>query len=89
MLAMKYAGKLGPKKQDQARDITPGQDGHYRADRSINLIVMKIIQTPGKDVLCCFPQKAANQRSRKSVAQRYVSVGHKAVNDYKKGEGHQ
>ena len=55
MFAVEDGGELGAKQQYQTRNITPGKYSDDSANRSIDLIVVKIIEAPGEDVLRYFP----------------------------------
>src|SRR5258707_15831085 len=81
MFIVEHGGKLRPEEKYQTRHVTPGQYCYHRADRAINLIVVKIIQAPGKDILCQLPKKATQKSARKSISQGDLCAGHEAIDE--------
>ena len=60
---MEDGRELRAEEQDQTRNVAPRQDRDHSADGSIDLIVVKVTQTPGKNVLRNFPQEAREKRA--------------------------
>src|SRR5258705_7919489 len=85
MFIVEHGGKLRPEEKYQTRHVTPGKYCYHRADRAINLIVVKIIQAPGKDILCQLPKKATQKGARKSISQGDLRAGHEAIDENEKG----
>ena len=52
---MEHCRELRAEEQDQTRNVAPRQDRDHRADRSIDLIVVKVVKAEGDDVLRDFP----------------------------------
>ena len=52
---MENGGELCAEEQNQTRNIAPRENGDDRADRSIDLIVVKVMKAQGEDVLRDFP----------------------------------
>lgn len=64
MLAMKNGRELRTKQQNQTRDIAPRQNGNDCSHRSVNLVVVKVVQTPRKNVFRQLPQNRTDDRAR-------------------------
>ena len=60
---MEDGSELCAKQQDQTRNIAPGQHCHDCADGSVNLIVVKVVQTRAQRCTSQFPT-AARQETR-------------------------
>src|SRR5262245_36100684 len=79
MLVMEDGGELCAEEKDQTRNIAPRKNSDDRADRSVNLIVVKVMKTQSEDVLRDFPQQSRQKRTRQSVSQGDCCLRHKAV----------
>src|ERR1044071_4050484 len=64
MFVMEDGGELCAEQQNQTRNVAPCQNRYDRADRSVNLIVVKVMKTQGEDVLRHFPQEPPEKRCR-------------------------
>ena len=89
MFAMEYAGQLRAKKQNEAGNVSPRQHRDHRADRAVDLIVVKVIQAPREGILRAFPKEAADNCARNRVTQRHSRVRHESIDDRKEGKGDQ
>ena len=79
---MEHRRELGAEEQDQTRNIAPRENSDYSADRSVNLIVMKVMKTQREDVLRKFPQQSRNKCARQSISQSDFRFWHKAVDEH-------
>src|SRR5215213_5991586 len=86
MLVMEHRCELGAKHQDQTRNVAPRENSDDSADRSIDLIVVKVMKAQREDVLSDFPQQSGEKRARQSVPQRHFRFRHKAI--YEDEESH-
>ncbi|MDT5124032.1 MAG: hypothetical protein QOC96_3514 [Acidobacteriota bacterium] len=79
MFTMKDRRQLRSEEQNQTRHVAPGQDGDDCADRAVKLIVVKVVQTPRKNVFPGFPDQTGDDRSGHSRAQSHTRVRHEAI----------
>jgi len=86
---MEDAAQLGAEEENEAGYVSPDQHGHDRAHRTINLIVIKIIQAPREYIFRRLPKQAAYYSGRDGVADADVSIREELVNDRKKSESQQ
>src|SRR6185436_17112213 len=89
MLVMEHGGELSAEEQDQTRNVAPRQYSDDRADRSVNLIVVKVVKTQREDVLCYFPQQSCDKRARQSVAQSDICLRHETVDQHEERHGYE
>src|SRR6202040_818245 len=89
MLPVENGGKLRAEQKNQTRNVTPRQHGNHGADRSIDFVVMKIVQAPRKHVFCGFPKEPANHRAWKSVAQCDLGLWHETIDNHEHCYRHQ
>src|SRR5215217_993305 len=82
MLVMEDGRELCAEEQDQTRNIAPGENSDDSADRSINLIVVKVMKTQGEDILRDFPQQSREECARQSISQSDFRFRHKAIDEY-------
>src|SRR6185369_9989705 len=83
MLVVEDGGELCAEEQDQTRNIAPRENSDDSADRSIDLIVVKVVKAQGEDILRDFPQQARKKRARQSISQSDFRLRHKAVDEDK------
>src|SRR5215831_661235 len=86
LLAVKHARQLRTEKQDETGNITPGKHRDHGPDRAVNLFVVKIIQSPGKDILCDLPQQAADESAGNAITHADICVRHESIDDQEQSE---
>src|SRR5207244_4420359 len=64
-------------------------DGNYGANRTVDLVIVKIIETPRECIFRGFPKQAANHCTRDSIAKRHMRIRHESVEDDEQCEGDQ
>src|SRR5258708_29572454 len=89
MLARKNSRKLRAKQKNQAGNITPGQHRYHGPHGTVYLVIVEIVQAPGKNILCRFPQETTDHCSRQCIAQRYFGFGHETINQNEERNGHE
>src|SRR6185436_15632906 len=87
MLVMEHGGELSAEERDQTRDVAPRQYSYDGADRSVDLIVVKIVKAQGEDVLRDFPQESRDKCARQSVAQGDICLRHETVDQHEERHG--
>ena len=76
---MEDGRELRAEHQDQTRHIAPRENSDDSADRSIDLIVVKVMKAQGEDVLRDFPEQSREVCARQSISQSDCRFRHKAV----------
>ena len=79
---MKHCGELCAKEKYQTGNVTPRQHCDYSADRSVNLIVMKVMKAQSEDVFRDFPQQSREECARQSISQSDFRFRHKAIDEH-------
>ena len=79
---MEDGGELCAEEEDQTRNIAPRENSDDSADRSIDLIVVKVVKAQGEDVLRDFPQQSSDKRARQSISQSDICLRHKTVDQH-------
>ena len=79
---MEDGGELCAEEQDQTRNVAPRENSDDSTDRSIDLIVVKVMQAQGEDVLRDFPQQSGEKRTGQSVSQSHCRFRHEAVYEH-------
>ena len=82
MFVVEDGGELRAKKEYETGDIAPRQNCDDGPHRAVDLIVVKIVERPGEDVLSCFPQKPADNCAWQGISEGDFRLRHKAIDDY-------
>src|ERR1041385_8485283 len=64
VLLVEDDGELRAEHEDEAGDVAPREHGDDRADRAVNLVVVKILEARSEDVLAGLPGQTGDDGTR-------------------------
>jgi len=85
---MEDDGELRAEQEDEARHVAPREHGDDRADRAVNLIIVKIVQARREDVLRRLPQQPGHDRAGDGIAQLDAPARHEAIDEREERDRH-
>ncbi len=86
---MEHGGELSAEEKYQTRNVAPRQHCDHCSHRSVNLIVVKVVQARSEDVLRNFPQHSREKRAGQRISQRYICLRHEAIDQNEEHDGNE